>query len=740
MRSSSIFAWALSSTAALAQVSPAQHAESAVAEFIVEEVVVTAQRREQNLSDVPLSIGVVDTAALQSSGPRELRDIDQLVANLNITKQADTSNAITIRGVGSFGRNIAYDSRVGVYLDGVYVGQSTASNLGFLDVERVEVLRGPQDTLFGKNNIAGAVSIVTRQPTFTTEGSARAGIGNYAQREAEAIVNLPVADQAAIRLGAAYEERGGYVDNLFDGSKLGGYESKAAIAKFRAALTDDLEVSLWGDGYLFDRKTFAGEAVSNTFASNVDTTAPARATVNHNDPSENERDIWGVSGRVKYSGWNDALVTSITAYRDSKSNYSNDPDYSPLDILGLDYQERYKQFTQELQLNYSPTPGIYIVGGLYYMDIKATTDRLAEAGVHAPVVGVPAGSTISQHGRVDTRGGAVFLDASFKPFDRLTASVGMRYSDETKEVDWALDGRHSGVFRIATTRLVDSHSDNFLSASASLRYALADDFNLYARWANGFKSGGFNLDWLTPEQLSAGNEFDKETVQSLEIGGKGWMFDRLLSVSVALFHNRFSDYQVNRALDLGGGRTIFVIRNAAKVETSGGELELVLRPTAALTLTSALGLLDTQFKSFPGGAVGGRDARGNKLPNAADMTLSSAVDYRLPISKAMDLNMGADVYYSDGYYTTPDNLKSVELRSGSGALNAVVPYGYVPGYALLNARLSLIERDDRWRATAWVRNLTDKEYITFSNRDFFGTIVEAPAIGRTYGLSFAAKF
>ncbi len=374
--------------------------------------------------------------------------------------------------------------------------------------------------------------------------------------------------------------------------------------------------------------------------------------------------------------------------------------------------------------------------GYYYYDQEATTSRDIHIGSAAIALGLTPGAAVFNRGRVRTESHALFANASYAFSDRLELGLGARYTDETKDADWRIDGRNSGIFAIATDQVRDSRSDSHLSASASLRYFPNQRQNLYLRYASGFKSGGYNLDFVTAADVASGLEFDKETVDSLEAGLKSQLWNGKVRLNLAAFIAEYDDYQVNQFVDLGGGGTSISIRNAAQVTTRGLEAEIGYRPTARLEVNAALGLLDTRFDRFPGGGALGADVSGNELVNAPDLSFSLTASYRHPLrALAATLLVRGELSHSAGYFTTADNVKSQQLLLGD-----TVPFGYIPDQTLVNARIGLISSGSGWEVYLWGRNLTDQRQATESERDFFGTVTAMPSVPRTFGLELLWRY
>ncbi len=751
----------------------------------IEEIVVTAQKRTERLVDVPVSISVFNDAAIEQTGVRELKDIADYIPNLDISEGNDFRSTVTIRGVGAQSRNIGFDSRVGVYVDGVYVGQSPAINQELLNLERVEVLRGPQGTLFGKNTVAGAINLVTKKPG--DEFSARIGvdIGNLDYRELQALVNVPFSDTVSSSFAVSKTDRDGYVRNIITGNDLNERDVLAYRAQLRIEATDKLEINASFDGLNSDSLILVGDPITDMLALQPVQIAPEFGVVAFSfDPSD-KRDIYGGALDFTYDLDSGHVLKSITGYRTTDAVYTNATDYSPVDIVSIEYADDYDVLSQEFQL-ISPNDGAFrYVAGLYYYRQDAKTQRDVVLGqdfieffvgplyasgqlsvppplgpglppppffTNEQVAGIlgfgPPGSKVFNAGEVNTRSYAAYFNGSYDLTERLTLGFGARYSTEDKDVNWLLDGRLSGIFDIGSTGanpanpspLVNDRTDDFFAPAVSLTYALSDRTNVYARYAAGYKSGGFNLDYINAAELAAnqGLEFDKETVDSFEIGMKGTFFDSRLQLNLAAFIANYDDYQVNQFVDLGGGRTSIRINNAAKVETSGIEAEANWMVTNDFTLRASLGLLDATFDRFPGGGTAGADVSGNDLPNAPDTSASlGGIYYHDLPSLRSTLLLRADVNYTSEYFSGANN--DVEIPYNS-AFPGMIPYGQLPDRTEVNARIGLLSDNETWEVYLWGRNLTDETGPQDELRDFFGTVAKLPSLPRTYGVEFAWNF
>ncbi|HHL42960.1 MAG TPA: TonB-dependent receptor [Hellea balneolensis] len=739
---------------------------------VKDEIIVTATKRAEKLTEVPIAISVFGANDIDQTGIRELKEISEFIPNVQISQHNDFRAVVTIRGVGSNSRNIGFDSRVGVYLDGVYLGQSPSLNQELLDLERVEVLRGPQGMLFGKNTVAGAISLVTKKPNLDERsGEISGSFGNFAYQEYKAMANMPIGEKAAIKASISKTDRKGYIHNIITGNDLDEKDVLAGRVQLRVQPSDIVDLNFSFDVLSSDGNILVGEPDTNLFGSGPVALAPERRVVAlHFDPAEN-RDVYGFALDANFDLPNGFTLKSISGYRDTSAFYKNTTDYSPVSIIFIEYGDDFQQYSQEFQLISPGGKKLTYMGGLYFYKQNADTirdvifgDQFNEAFI-AAIAGTPPGtpepvlagiaaslgfggegSKVFNRGSVETQSIAGYINGSYDFTDRFTVGAGIRYTSEDKHANWLLDGRNSGFFFIGSTGanptnpspLINDRSDDFLSVALSGSFAITDNSNVYAKYASGFKSGGFNLDYINANELAAnsGLEFDKETVNSYEIGYKGNLMDGRLQLNMAAFIADYKDYQVNQFVDLGGGRTSIRITNAASVNTKGVEAEFKYQAMDNLSFQGSAGYLDATFDSFPGGGTAGADASGKDLVNAPKFTAALGAQYTHDIPNINGhMLLRADVTHSDGYFTTADNIKTTPLATGGS-----VPFGYIQALTQLSGRIGIETDDGGMGAYIWGRNLTDEDVFIDDFRDFFGTIVHHPNMPRTYGVEFVKRF
>ncbi|MBL8268000.1 TonB-dependent receptor [Steroidobacter sp.] len=700
----------------------------------VEEIVVTAQKRQERLIDVPSSIAAVGDQTIKDLNVQQLAELSNHVPNLIIDSNVSLNSAVYIRGVGANSRNIGFDTRVGVYLDGVYLGQSPALNQELVDLERVEVLRGPQGALFGKNTVAGAINLVSRQPTFDTETFVSARVGDYGERQGSLRFNTALGSTVATKISFNRAVRDGFTTNLFDGSDVGNRDATSGRAQLRWDVSDSLKVLASVDGLRTRERGEYGNAFTNTFGSAIASNYSRPRTINVNHNSADERDVYRGALDIAYELAGGSTFKSITSYRSTEFASTIDVDYSPLDLVSVDFADEYRQYTQEFQWLAARTERFEYLAGLYLYQQDSDTSRAARTHSQAPLLGLPAGASLPTAGDVTTRNAALYAHGTYDLTDKLEFGLGFRWSWEEKEANYAIDGSRLPAFGLATGTFSDKRTDEDLSPTATLTYQWTPNFISYLRYAEGYKSGGYNLDFVGPRVFPNSLEFERETARNYEAGIKGDLWQRRLGFAISVFRTEFENYQVDQFLEVSPGVIAIVIGNAAEVRTQGVELEATLRPIDRLTLGLGLGVLKAEFESFPGGGAGNTDASGKELPGASPLQANASVGYSVPIGRSLDLLLHADYTYRDRYYSDIDNRTSVTVGG------MTVPYDRVSASDSVNARIAIAPQSQRWEFAVWSRNLLDSRNVAIYGGDFFGTLTRRYAAPRTWGAEISAKF
>jgi len=737
----------------------------------LEVIEVTSQKRVENIQEVPISVATFTAERMEKIGLRELKEVAEFIPNFSMTTTNDFSSTIKMRGVGAPSQNIGFDARVGLYLDGVYLGQSAALNQELLDLERIEVLRGPQGTLFGKNNIAGAVSLISEKPSEELSGYVSGSLGNYDYQQLNTVVNVPLTDNFMTKFSYNQQKRDGFTENIVTGNNLNEVDNYSYRGQFRYLPVENVDINFSVDRLVSERLSFDGEAITDTLGNNVNTEAPLQNQVSIGlDPWE-EKDISGEILTAEWALGNDHIVKSISGHRDTTIQYNNDFDFSVEDISALEYLDDYDQWSQELQF-ISPVGDFEYIAGLYLYHLDAHTERISNVGDETLTLftGIPRevieyGASLgdptaigalyafqpgelSTIGDVETQSYSAFVNTSYQFSEMFELAAGLRYSEETKKVDWTISSIDPNTnvpvipaFELANGTVIDERTDNHFSPMISLNMTLNDELNAYAKYANAYKSGGYNVDFLTQAQLDAGLEYNKETVDSYELGFKGLLLDGKLRFSSALFFAQYDDYQVNQLVDLGSGTTAISIRNAAEVETKGAEIEATYQVAEHLSLLTSFGVLDGEFTQYPGGGNNGEDLSGTALPGVSDFTANLGAEYMYTLSSlAIDVTFAANYNYESGYNSNLTGETSIPV--GDPALGATLDVGTVEAFGILNANISIEPHSvDGLNVYLWLRNaLDDDTAIVHGEKGFFGTRRNVYVNPRTFGATVKYNF
>jgi iron complex outermembrane receptor protein len=699
---------------------------------VLEEVVVTAQKRTELLVDVPISMAVVNEEQIKAANAQILSDVAMSVPNVTFGAQNGKLGAVYVRGVGSPSRNIGFDTRVGVYLDGVYIGQSSQFDQDLVDIERIEVLRGPQGTLFGKNTDAGAISVISKRPSDRFEGMISVDYGNYDARVIAAKMNIPTSERSALSVAVKDTRRDGFIDNIFDGEELENRNRTQARAQFAYEPTDRFDIYLSADYFTAHELNQQPSALTNTFG-NAPPDYDARFyNSNFNVLPKLERETWGAAAELNYEFGSGVQLRSISAYRDTSQVGDNDSDYSSLDLISASEGDTYEQATQEFQL-LSPTGQLFEwVTGFYYYHQVASTNRNVAVGADGADFGLPVGDPVlSQTGDVTTESYSLFGNGTVNITDALAFSAGVRVETEEKKADWSQVGPLTAAVGLANGPYDRSISDDTVSSAATLTYKFDAGVSAFLRYAEGDKSGGFNLDYIAADIYPDHLEYSAESSRDYEVGLKGDFGSA--SFSLTGFTTDFEDFQQLLRKPIGAN-TALVLGNV-QVETKGIEFEGTYRLTPGITINAGYAVLDATCSDCPGVLFDGSNAKGRKLPFAAEdqgfanLTLTHGLG-----SEGLRWSANVNYTYVGPYYTSLANRKTRTISTGP------IPFDYVEERNLVNARVALFPDGGRWEVALWARNVFDEEYIYNYGQDFFGTLIVMRGDPRTYGISLTARY
>lgn len=723
------------------------------------EVVVTAAKREQSIQDVPTAITALgaDVFTLQGVG-RSASEVLSLVPNASAGTQQHGRPRWWIRGVGAGQQQIDLANPVGFYLDEVYISNASATGLPLFDLERVEVLRGPQGTLWGKNTTGGAIAVVTKKPSFSSTGTdnyVKLDYGSYDDRIVQAGVGFVIApDALAARISGHIENRDGRFTNLFTGEKDNAVEDSvirgqllARDGNFEALLGVHYRKYKTDGGYWTIGSYRADGIYRNGYAPPTD-----RDAVNTNAPEFSDTEQYGGSLKLDWD-FGAATLTSITGYERYEVTSGGDNDYTPLEIARGHTEARSEQWSQELRLASNGSSRFKWIAGLYYFkeDIKSdAASATLPAGSVPAQPGITAPNPAYSRTRYDhsAESGAAFVNLGYDITDALNLTVGGRFTRETKTLDfrrvssavtaWSNYARwwdsYTGTFGgIGTFSGVLGRTwDNF-TYDVTPSWTVAPGHLLYFKFAHGVKSGGFNTAAQLPVALQL---VEPEELDSFEIGYKSSWFGGALTFNATAFHYQYDNVQINVVgpnPGAVGGTTTSYLQNAEEAHVNGAEFELTARPAKGLQLNAALGLLDTKYDKLQV-VNGGANLAGAEFVRAPHVTLNLGASYKVDLAGAGNILFGADARYQSHqyYYITPQD------RTNRFLLNQ-------PGYTLANARIAYTTADDRFTFTVYVNNLLDEAYRNHALPQFnAATGVSGDTIQwgdrRTWGASLVARF
>ncbi len=710
--------------------------------FALEEVIVTAQKRSEDLQDVALSAQAFNAEDIRVMGIDSVADLVFAAPSLsNGGLGTGSQQQLGIRGIVDYSRNPGVDPRMGVYIDEVYQGQGYSADQPLLGLETVEILRGPQGTLFGKNTVSGAINLVTKDPTEVTEGELAATYGNEGQAKFQGYLSGGLSDTVFGSISATYDERDGLYRNTFLNEDTGDYDRTSVRAKLRFVPSDAWDISL---SYDYSKR-------DSTEPVGVEASLPA-FEYRGNVRSEDHVEFWGVGLEANYTMANGYQLVSITSYRDSEFTLIGDDDMTPYAIQTTNFDEFNTQWTQELRLQSPEDQDLTWLVGLYYFDSERETGRFARFDEDLYNLLIPAlapfASALSGTGAVPSTLGhnsyAAFFHGDYAFTDQLSVTFGLRYTKDDKDVKWSQintpDDPATAAFLEAATGLPLSQapgalfgainypeinrdrSDTDWAPTVSINYQWNDDTLIYGRYARAAKSGGYNAEFM----LAGLNyfEFDQETVDSYEIGLKTSGFNDTVRLNLAWFDMSFEDYQVFQFLtDPKTGATSLQLTNAGEASTTGVEAELTWVPISNFRFIANATWLDAEYDKFENPAPGGEPFTGNKLPYAPEMKYYLSAQY---IQPALGGNFTFDVDYTyvDDQFTDPGNL----------AVDAI------DSYDLLGARVAYAPDSAAWELALWGRNLNDTEWNLVNNDNFLGfprTVWGAP---RLFGATFSYFF
>lgn len=706
------------------QVVWAQEETAADEESGVEEIVVTAQKRSEGLSRVPISIAAVSGDNIEAKGTANLEQLSSSVPNLRIT-QTGIANRIAIRGIAS-GDNKGFEQSAAMFVDGIYFGRDQLIRMPILDVQRVEVLRGPQPTLFGKNAIAGAISVINREPGADFGGSINASYEfEHKETQLTGVLNVPFSDMAGGRIVGYYRKQGGYMNNVTLGRMEPNIETAVVRGVFKLGDGNPVSAKLkleYADFKILGqaRENFSprGSYSASPFFTGVDTVLDWRS---QNNGMESRNKVFNTALNVDID-IGDHTLNLVSGYVHYKADEIIDVDYTALPILdGTNQSEKYDQMSQEIRLT-SPDDGPfkYIVGGYFQTSKLSANDNVLLGsffqGLNPPFAAFrPLGNSRSIRTFKQTSTlWSGFAQATYALTEQLRITAGVRFNHEAKSGDRTLiiEKGPTNAFPIATVRAlwgalrVAEHSisgkftENSTTPMANIQFDITPELMAYASYARGVKAGGFDIrsNALPTHPTFPGSFFFRPEKANNYEGGLKYKGDNI-ALSISYYHTKYKDLQT-QTFDGGIG---FNVNNASAAKVQGVEAEARVKLGDFVQLSGSVAYLDFKFTDWrqgqcpfglapnvqPGNFC---DYTGTRAQLAPEWTGNAAADFNFPVGDSLELSLNVNVDFSSSYH----------------AGNLLDPFTDQAGYAKIGARIALGSIDDTWEVALVGRNLTDK--------------------------------
>ncbi|MDY0961057.1 TonB-dependent receptor [Massilia sp. CFBP9026] len=694
-------------------------------------VTVTAQKRPQAMQDVPVAVSTVDERAIENQQIVGFSDLTRVAPALTINENPNNNN-IALRGIGTFAFSIGIESAVSVIIDDVPVIQQLQAFSNLSDIARVEVLRGPQGTLFGKNSSAGVINIVTKESSEEQEGHAQVTLTSDGEKRLETGISGPISDKLGYRLNAYTGNREGDVTNLESGAKLNGERSKGARLRLDFKPTTSLDGRLIAD---YNKRRIEGPVT--TFLSvppgaslrGVAPIGPAlvgiipgpdNRDVRMDDPGFAEHESRSIAGTLNWK-LDNHTITSVTTWQDWQFDFLTDFDGTNLDQLGPQSNGRFhggvtaggpyrsRMSTQELRLTSNGDGALTYLGGLYYADSR--TERSYLRG--------PVSNLANWEARSGNQTAAAFAQAEYRITPATRVSTGVRFNRETIEVDFA--NRLPAVPAIFDGR----SRDDATTGKIALQHDLVKDVMVYGSFATGYKGAGYDVSTGFNE-ARVRLPVAPETSESWELGMKSRFFRNRLQLNATVFHTDYEDFQAqSRRLDPLTQAYENVVTNVGELRTRGLELEVQAKPINTLLLEASVAWVDATIKKFPNtncypgqtvaegcvliGGVPLQDLSGKRLSNAPRTKLNLGATYNFPIGESG--------------YSGIANING-QYQSSVNYDLAANPLADQKGYGTVNGSIAFFNPSQNVKLTFYVNNLFDKSYASFvgDNYNVFGNV------------------
>ena len=749
-------------------------------QLMLEEVIVTAQKREQTIQDVPASVAAISSEMLERTNTTNFTDLGKITSGVTINGGQDGfGNIIRIRGVGNNSFAPAIRPAVGIFIDDIPLASTEAAFNNLADIQRIEILKGPQSTLFGKEVSAGAIALTTRRPdTAVMDGYVEGNFGNKNLQEYRIGGNLPLGDMFAVRASLYHNERDGLVDNITTGEEMGEYDKDGGRVRILFEPSDDFSAILT---YEYHESTLEGSDSITQEYGNVyalaelsrNPTGPTRLNVldpydrktDNSNPSDREVETENIYLNVEWAINDQWALNSITSQQDWESDVRGqfltpegfetaDTSVGPYYLNDFINQPESDSFTQEFRFSYESDNWSSIIGAFY-----ADTELISYTPFGSTIGIIPGAFEFKAAGlsdlTEDIKEWALFTHNIYTIQEGLELTFGLRYSDVEKE---SVKGQLTGVGPIADLNSpvvpvtpwaddIPTQKDSWdeVTGTIKLNYWLTDSLSIYAGWDRGFKAGGHDVCKGTEPEAICADPFDSETADNFEVGFKGRFNDNIIW-NGAVFYQQYDDYQVEVQDEVGIGNTIL---NAASAEISGVETDLQWLASENLLVEGNVSYIDARWDEFDNAEclriqyqavkcdpeTGTQDLSGKRLNYTSPWTANVSATWSDNFNNGMGWYIRGEYVYRDDVYFFPD----------------LDPDLTADAYSLFNAQLGFTAADESWEVMLWGKNILDEDYLEGGSRNrdasepaFGGTPTEGyrVTVGEeaTYGVTLKYRF
>ena len=747
----------------------AQAAADGAAE--IETLIVTANKRAENIQDVPMSVTAVSGDYLEKTGIANVTELARFIPSVSIAQSNNNRNTtVFVRGIGTSGTNPGIESSVGIFIDGVYILAAGPIQGNLQDISTIEVLRGPQGTLYGRNTPVGAINITSREPTQDFEASFTARVGNYEDRGLSGYIGGGLSESLAGRVSFWIADRDGYETNLFDGDDINGNNQWGLRGRLKWQPTSNITGNFIGYYARLEANCCTADTLAPSSPTGIATpgfltaaAAVGRPFRNFDDrdrvvdddvEGDNNTDVYGVSATFDIELPGGHTLTSITAFNGYEDKIvSLAADGLPQNTARGSQRLRAEGYSEEIRIASPVDQRLSYLAGVYLFSETLTYTSLTTLGQHANRV-LPNGRTFTPgdsqifYYTQDTKSWALFGQATFNVTDNFRLVGGLRYSYDKKNS--FLDGDVNPTASLAARQVFPVNhlgklrrSEDKVTWSATVQYDVTPDVMLYALAATGYKTGGYNARASAP---GVPVEFDAENSETFEIGMKSLLLGNRLVLNVDAYRMKLKDFQDSILNPLTGSG--FIVANAGDRRVQGVEVDAEFRPIRELTLKGSLGYMDAEFTDYTAGqCYAGQPANGTqpgtcnyngKTPSQSPKwTWSLAGQYQTPLAgTGLELFVNADVSYTSGKFLEP----------------LLDPRGYQDSVTLVGARVGLAPEGGNWRVSAYAKNLFDRTYFVQSTLQPLNAFISAGGAAqaqgfvgwyappRTYGVEVTVNF